>query len=146
MAGEANAAFISVAASEFVEVFVGEGASRARELFAEARGVAPAIVFIDEIDAVGGRRSAMAGDHGERDQALNQILVELDGFDLSSGLIVIAATNRPDLLDPAPVRPGRFDRRVEVTLPDRRGRRAILALHARGKPLAADVDLDVVAG
>jgi len=144
VAGEANAGFFSVAASEFVEVFVGEGASRVRELFAEARSMAPAIVFIDEIDAVGGRRSGFG--QREHDQTLNQILVELDGFEATVGVLVMAATNRLDMLDPALVRPGRFDRRVTVTLPDRAGRRAILALHARGKPLARDVDLDAVAG
>ena len=144
VAGEANAAFISVAASEFVEVFVGEGASRVRELFAEARSVVPAIVFIDEIDAVGGRRGETMSS-GERDQTLNQILVELDGFDPRGGLIVMAATNRTDILDPALIRPGRFDRTVAVQLPDRAGRRDILALHARGKPLGADVDLDALA-
>jgi cell division protease FtsH len=146
VAGEANAAFVSVAASEFVEVFAGEGASRVRELFAEARAMAPAIVFVDEIDAVGAHRGSWAGGQGERDQTLNQILVELDGFSTDTGIIVMAATNRPDLLDSALVRPGRFDRRVALTVPDRAGRRAILSLHARDKPLAPDVDLDVVAG
>jgi ATP-dependent metalloprotease FtsH len=146
VAGEANAAFFSVAASEFVEVFAGEGASRVRELFAEAASVAPAIVFIDEIDAIGARRGASGDGHREREQTLNQILVELDGFEARAGVIVMAATNRPDILDPALVRPGRFDRHVGVTPPDRSGRRAILALHARGKPLGSDVDLDAVAG
>ncbi len=146
VAGEANAAFLSVAASEFVEVFAGEGASRVRELFAEARAVAPAIVFVDEIDAVGSHRGSWAGGQGERDQTLNQILVELDGFDTDTGIIVMAATNRPDLLDSALVRPGRFDRRVALTVPDRSGRSEILALHARTKTLAPDVDLDVAAG
>ena len=145
VAGQSNAAFISVAASEFVEVFVGQGASRVRELFAEARSVAPAIVFIDELDAIGSRRASDMSS-GERDQTLNQILVELDGFDARGGLIVMAATNRPDILDPALVRPGRFDRQVEVQLPDRAGRQAILALHAKGKTLSSDVDLEMLAG
>jgi cell division protease FtsH len=146
VAGEANAAFLSVAGSEFVEVFVGEGASRVRELFAEAASIAPAIVFIDEIDAIGGRRSTAAfSGNRESEQTLNQILVELDGFDARSGVIVMAATNRPDMLDPALVRPGRFDRHVAIQLPDRRGRVAILELHARSKPLGPDVDLDKVA-
>ena len=146
VAGETNAAFFSVAGSEFVEVFAGEGGSRVRELFAEARSVAPSIVFIDEIDAIGSRRTVALDGSREREQTLNQILVELDGFETRSGVVVMAATNRPDLLDPALVRPGRFDRHVEVTLPDRAGRRAILEVHARGKPLGADVDLDVVDG
>ncbi|HEX2700010.1 MAG TPA: AAA family ATPase [Acidimicrobiales bacterium] len=144
VAGEANAAFISVAASQFVEVWVGEGASRVRELFAEARSVAPSIVFIDELDGLGVARG-MTASGGERDQTLNQLLVELDGFDGRGGLIVMAATNRPDILDSALVRPGRFDRQVMVQLPDRQGRQAILALHARGKALGADVDLDKLA-
>jgi cell division protease FtsH len=147
VASEANAAFFSVAASEFVEVFAGEGASRVRELFAEARASAPAIVFIDEVDAIGGHRSTGSMDgHREREQTLNQILVELDGFEVQSGVIVMAATNRPDMLDAALVRPGRFDRRVTISLPDRAGRRAILELHARGKHLAQGVDLEAVAG
>ena len=147
VAGEANAAFYSVAGSDFVEVFVGVGASRVRDLFAEARATAPSIVFIDEIDSLGARRGAYAGGGGrEVDQTLNQILVELDGFEDRSAVIVMAATNRPDILDPALVRPGRFDRQVEITLPDRTGRRAILDLHAKAKPMAADVNLDHVAG
>jgi cell division protease FtsH len=147
VAGEANAAFLSVAGSEFVEVFAGEGASRVRELFAEAASVAPAIVFIDEIDAIGARRSSGAMDtNREREQTLNQILVELDGFEARSAVIIMAATNRPDILDPALVRPGRFDRQVTIAPPDRAGRRAILALYAHGKRLDDDVDLDAVAG
>ncbi|MGQ0522023.1 MAG: AAA family ATPase, partial [Actinomycetota bacterium] len=145
VAGAANAAFFSVSGSEFVEVFVGEGASRVRELFAEARAMAPAIVFIDEVDSIGARRSAGSMSQGEREQTLNQILVELDGFDPSAAVVVMAATNRPDMLDPALVRPGRFDRTVSVGLPDRAGRLAILGLHAAGKPLAPGVDLDLVA-
>ena len=146
VAGEANAAFFSVSATEFVEIFVGQGAARVRDLFAEARAVAPSILFIDEVDAVGGRRSDSAVDGTrEREQTLNQILVEMDGFDTETGVVVMAATNRADILDPALVRPGRFDRQVAVELPDRAGRRAILDVHAEGKPLAADVDLDVLA-
>jgi cell division protease FtsH len=146
VAGEANAAFFSVAASEFVEVFVGLGPARVRDLFAEARAMAPSIVFIDEIDSIGAHRVAGGMEGGrERESALNQILVELDGFEARTGVVVMAATNRPDLLDPALVRPGRFDRHVAVPLPDRDGRAAILRLHARGKPLAPDVDLAVVA-
>ncbi|MGI8727927.1 MAG: AAA family ATPase [Solirubrobacterales bacterium] len=147
VAGEANAAFFSVAASEFVEVYVGQGAARVRDLFAEARAVAPAIVFLDEVDAIGAHRGTSAGGGaGEREQTLNQILTELDGFDAATAVTVMAATNRPDLLDAALTRPGRFDRHVAVALPDRAGRRAILALHAAGKPLATDVDVDAVAG
>ncbi|HET7486430.1 MAG TPA: AAA family ATPase [Acidimicrobiales bacterium] len=146
VAGEANAAFFSVAGSEFVELFAGEGAARVRDLFAEARALAPAIVFLDEIDAVGARRTVAVGNHRESEQTLNQILVELDGFDARSGVIVLAASNRPEILDPALVRPGRFDRTVTVSLPGREARRAILGLHSRGKPLAPDVDLDVVVG
>ena len=145
VAAEANAAFFSVPATEFVEVFAGEGAARVRDLFAEARTAAPAIVFLDEIDAVGGRRSGSTFGGGEREQTLNQILVELDGFEARSGVIVLAATNRLELLDDALVRPGRFDRTVLLSLPDRRARRAILDVHARHKPLAADVDLDALA-
>ena len=147
VAGEANAAFFSVAGSEFVEVFVGEGAARVRDLFSEARAVAPAIIFIDEIDAVGGHRatSSFGGGH-EREQTLNQVLVELDGFGAADGLVVIAATNRPDMLDSALVRPGRFDRTVVVASPDRAGRLAILQVHARDKPLGDDVSLDAIAG
>ena len=146
VAGDANAAFFSAAGSEFVEVWVGQGAARVRDLFAEARSLPPAIIFIDEIDAVGGARSAgVGGGQRESDQTLNQILVELDGFEPRSGVIVMAATNRLDMLDPALVRPGRFDRRVTVELPDRPGRRAILDIHAKGKPLARNADLDRIA-
>jgi ATP-dependent metalloprotease FtsH len=147
VAGESHAAFFSVAASEFVEIFVGQGAARVRELFAEARAGAPAILFIDELDSIGTRRSESApGGSRETEQTLNQILIELDGFTTSSGVIVIAATNRPDMLDPALIRRGRFDRHVTVDAPDRAGRRAILALHSKGKRLGSDVDLDKVAG
>ena len=147
LASEANAAFFSVAASEFVQVFVGEGASRVRDLFAEARSMAPAIIFIDEIDAVGrsrGGRSAVVSS-GEQEQTLNQILTEMDGFSVSSGIMVLAATNRADILDPALLRPGRFDRTVGLELPDEKGRLAILQKHARGKVLASDVDLAAIA-
>jgi cell division protease FtsH len=148
VAGEANVPFFSMAASEFVEAIVGVGAARVRDLFKEARKAAPAIVFIDELDAVGGSRSASPGFSGgndEREQTLNQILTEMDGFDSSTSVIVIGATNRPDVLDRALLRPGRFDRRVTVSPPDRNGRAAILKVHARNVPLAADVDLDRVA-
>ena len=146
VAGEANAAFLSVAASEFVEIFVGEGASRVRELFSEARAISPAIVFIDEIDAVGARRGGGASSGTrEMDQTLNHVLIELDGFEARAGVVVMAATNRPDILDPALVRPGRFDRRVTVELPDRDGRKNVLRLHAKGRPLARDVDLEEIA-
>jgi cell division protease FtsH len=148
VAGEANVPFFSMAASEFVEAIVGVGAARVRDLFKEARKAAPAIVFIDELDAVGGSRAGSAGFSGgndEREQTLNQILTEMDGFDASTGVIVIGATNRPDVLDRALLRPGRFDRRVTVSPPDRNGRAAILKVHARNVPLATDVDLDRVA-
>ena len=145
VAGEANAPFFSIAASEFVEAIVGVGASRVRDLFAQAKEAAPAIVFIDELDAIGrSRTSGVAGFSGgndEREQTLNQILTEMDGFDPSTNVIVIAATNRPDVLDQALLRPGRFDRRVFVQPPDRTGREAILKVHTRGVPLAPDVDL-----
>ncbi len=145
VAGEANAVFFSVAGTEFTEVFVGEGAARVRDLFAQARAVAPAIVFIDEIDAIGATRGG-GGDAGSRetDQTLNQILIELDGFGQRAGVVVIAATNRADMLDPALVRPGRFDRQIAIDLPDLRGRRAILEVHAKDKRLGAGVDLDRV--
>ena len=146
VAGESNAAFITASGTDFVEVFVGQGAARVRDLFAEARNLAPAIVFIDEIDAVGAKRSAVGGGgQRETDQTLNQILVELDGFQPRTGVIVIGATNRIDMLDPALTRAGRFDRHVTVTLPDRAGREAILRVHARGKPLSPGVDLRAVA-
>jgi len=148
VAGEANAAFFSAAATEFVEVWVGQGAARVRDLFAEARAMAPSILFLDELDAIGSQRGGglISGGQSEREATLNQILVELDGFDPRAAVIVMAATNRPDMLDAALVRPGRFDRQVEITLPDRAGREAILAVHARGKRLGADVDLATVAG
>ena len=145
VAGEAAVPFFSISGSEFVEMFVGVGASRVRDLFEQARRNAPAIVFVDEIDAVGRHRGAgLGGGHDEREQTLNQILVEMDGFDSSTNVIVVAATNRPDILDPALLRPGRFDRRVTIDLPDVRGRKAILEIHARGKPLADDMDLELL--
>jgi len=145
VAGEANVPFFSVTGSSFVEIFVGVGASRVRDLFNEARKRAPAIVFIDEIDAIGGRRGGAVVSNDEREQTLNQLLAELDGFDSTVGVVVIAATNRPETLDPALLRPGRFDRQVEIPLPNLRERAAILAVHAEGKKLGPDVDLDVVA-
>jgi cell division protease FtsH len=142
VAGEANVPFLHISGSEFVEMFVGVGASRVRDLFAKAKKAAPAIVFIDEIDAVGRKRGAgLGGSHDEREQTLNQILVEMDGFEPNSGVIVIAATNRPDVLDKALLRPGRFDRRVVIDLPDINEREEILLVHANGKPLSKDVDL-----
>ncbi|MDQ4048885.1 MAG: AAA family ATPase, partial [Actinomycetota bacterium] len=146
VAGESNAAFLTVAATEFTEVFVGEGAARVRDLFSEARSVAPTIVFIDEIDAIGTIRQGSSDGHREREQTLNQILIELDGFRQRDGVIVMAATNRYEILDPALVRPGRFDRTITLGLPDRAGRHAILEVHADGKNLAPDVDLDALAG
>ncbi|MGB5051696.1 MAG: ATP-dependent zinc metalloprotease FtsH, partial [Caldilineaceae bacterium] len=146
VAGEAGAPFFSISGSEFVEMFVGVGASRVRDLFEQAKKSAPCIIFIDEIDAVGRHRGAgMGGGNDEREQTLNQILVEMDGFDSDTTVIVIAATNRPDILDPALLRPGRFDRKVVVDRPDRRGREAILKVHAKGKPLSPDVNLDTIA-
>ena len=146
VAGEAGVPFFSISGSEFVEMFVGVGASRVRDLFDQAKRNSPCIVFVDEIDAVGRQRGAgLGGSHDEREQTLNQILVEMDGFDTNTNVIVLAATNRPDILDPALLRPGRFDRRVILDRPDRRGREAILGIHVRGKPLAPDVELDVVA-
>ncbi|MCH8185333.1 MAG: ATP-dependent zinc metalloprotease FtsH [Chloroflexi bacterium] len=146
VAGEAGVPFFSTSGSEFVEMFVGVGASRVRDLFSRAKQTAPAVVFIDEIDAVGRSRGAgIGGGNDEREQTLNQILVEMDGFDERTNVIVIAATNRPDILDTALIRPGRFDRRVTLDLPDVRGREAILRVHAKGIPLAQDVDLETIA-
>ncbi len=146
VAGEAEVPFFSISGSEFVEMFVGVGASRVRDLFEQAKKNAPCLVFIDEIDAVGRQRGAgLGGGHDEREQTLNQLLVEMDGFDPNSGIIVIAATNRPDILDPALLRPGRFDRRVVVDNPDTKGRRAILDVHVQGKPMAENVNLDTLA-
>jgi cell division protease FtsH len=146
VAGEAGVPFFSISGSEFVEMFVGVGASRVRDLFDQAKRNSPAIVFVDEIDAVGRHRGAgLGGGHDEREQTLNQILVEMDGFDTSTNVIIIAATNRPDILDPALLRPGRFDRRVVLDAPDIVGRTAILAVHVKGKPLADSVELEAVA-
>ena len=146
VAGEAGVPFFSISGSEFVEMFVGVGASRVRDLFDQAKRNSPCIVFVDEIDAVGRHRGAgLGGGHDEREQTLNQILVEMDGFDTSVNVIVLAATNRPDILDPALLRPGRFDRRVVLDNPDIRGRTEILKVHAKGKPLADDVELEIVA-
>jgi cell division protease FtsH len=146
VAGEAGVPFFSISGSEFVEMFVGVGASRVRDLFDQAKRNSPCIIFIDEIDAVGRQRgTGLGGSHDEREQTLNQILVEMDGFDTDTKIIILAATNRPDILDPALLRPGRFDRRVVIERPDRRGREAILKVHTRGKPLGPDVDLAVLA-
>ncbi len=146
VAGEAGVPFFSISGSDFVEMFVGVGASRVRDLFDNAKKNAPCIIFIDEIDAVGRHRGAgLGGGHDEREQTLNQLLVEMDGFGANEGVIIIAATNRPDILDPALLRPGRFDRQVVVDAPDVKGREAILKVHSKGKPLASDVDLSVLA-
>lgn len=146
VAGEADVPFFSISGSDFVEMYVGVGASRVRDLFQQAKKNSPSIVFIDEIDAVGRHRGAgMGGGHDEREQTLNQLLVEMDGFGVNEGVIIIAATNRPDILDPALLRPGRFDRQITVNYPDMKGRREILDVHAKGKPFAPDVDLDVIA-
>ena len=145
VAGEAGVPFFATSGSEFVEMFVGVGASRVRDLFDKAKRSAPSVVFIDEIDAVGRHRGAgIGGGHDEREQTLNQILVEMDGFDVNTNVIIIAATNRPDVLDPALVRPGRFDRRVMIDPPDVKGREAIMRVHMKGKPIASDVDLDTI--
>ena len=146
VAGEAGVPFFSISGSDFVEMFVGVGASRVRDLFEQAKQAAPCIVFIDEIDAVGRHRGAgLGGGHDEREQTLNQLLVEMDGFELKDNVILIAATNRPDILDPALLRPGRFDRQIVVDRPDRVGRRKILEVHTKGKPLAREIDLDTLA-
>ncbi|MFA4930564.1 MAG: ATP-dependent zinc metalloprotease FtsH [Patescibacteria group bacterium] len=146
VAGEAKVPFFSISGSEFVEMFVGVGASRVRDLFAKAKKNAPCIIFIDEIDAVGRQRGAgLGGSHDEREQTLNQILVEMDGFETDTNVIVMAATNRPDVLDPALLRPGRFDRRIYIGLPDIKDREAILRVHAKNKPLAKNVDLNIIA-
>ncbi|MFB4298021.1 ATP-dependent zinc metalloprotease FtsH [Actinomadura sp. NTSP31] len=146
VAGEAGVPFYSISGSDFVEMFVGVGASRVRDLFEQAKTNAPSIIFIDEIDAVGRHRGAgLGGGHDEREQTLNQLLVEMDGFDVKGGVILIAATNRPDILDPALLRPGRFDRQVTVDRPDLEGRKGILRVHGRGKPFAPDVELDIIA-
>ena len=146
VAGEAGVPFFTISGSDFVEMFVGVGASRVRDLFEQAKEAAPAIVFIDEIDAVGRHRGAgLGGGHDEREQTLNQLLVEMDGFDVRGGVVLIAATNRPDVLDPALLRPGRFDRQIPVEAPDMKGRLEILRVHSANKPMAPDVDLSVVA-
>ncbi|MBM3150274.1 MAG: ATP-dependent zinc metalloprotease FtsH, partial [Chloroflexi bacterium] len=146
VAGQAGVPFYSISGSEFVEMFVGVGASRVRDLFDQAKRNSPCIVFVDEIDAVGRHRGAgLGGGHDEREQTLNQILVEMDGFDSSVSVIVLAATNRPDILDPALLRPGRFDRHVVIDQPDINGRKAILEVHAKGKPLAKDIDFQTLA-
>ncbi|MGQ0744002.1 MAG: ATP-dependent zinc metalloprotease FtsH [Acidimicrobiales bacterium] len=146
VAGEAGVPFYSISGSDFVEMFVGVGASRVRDLFEQAKASAPAIIFVDEIDAVGRHRGAgLGGGHDEREQTLNQLLVEMDGFDATSGVILLAATNRPDILDPALLRPGRFDRQIVVDRPDLAGRQAILEVHSQGKPLAAGIDVSLLA-
>ncbi len=146
IAGEAGVPFFSISGSEFVEMFVGVGAARVRDLFEQAKRTAPCIIFVDEIDAVGRHRGAgLGGGHDEREQTLNQILVEMDGFDTSTNVIVLSATNRPDILDPALLRPGRFDRHIIIDQPDINGRKAILQVHAKGKPMAKDVDPEIIA-
>lgn len=146
IAGEAKVPFFTISGSDFVEMFVGVGASRVRDMFEQAKKAAPCIIFIDEIDAVGRQRGAgLGGGHDEREQTLNQMLVEMDGFEGNEGIIVIAATNRPDVLDPALLRPGRFDRQVVVGLPDVRGREQILKVHMRRVPLAPDIDAAIIA-
>ena len=146
IAGEANVPFFTISGSDFVEMFVGVGASRVRDLFEQAKQNNPCIIFVDEIDAVGRQRGAgLGGGHDEREQTLNQLLVEMDGFDPRAGVILIAATNRPDILDPALLRPGRFDRQIPVSNPDLAGRRAVLHVHSKGKPIAPDADLDGLA-
>ena len=146
VAGEAGVPFFSISGSDFVEMFVGVGASRVRDLFDQGKKHAPCIIFIDEIDAVGRHRGAgLGGGHDEREQTLNQLLVEMDGFESNEGVILLAATNRPDVLDPALLRPGRFDRQIVVDMPDVKGREGILKVHSRKIPLAADVDLKVIA-
>ena len=146
VAGESNVPFYSISGSDFVEMFVGVGASRVRDLFKKAKDSAPAIIFIDEIDAVGRRRGAgIGGGHDEREQTLNQLLVEMDGFESNQGVILMAATNRPDVLDPALLRPGRFDRQVIVDRPDLEGRTQILKVHSKDKPLAKNIDLKTIA-
>ena len=147
VAGEAGVPFFSISGSDFVEMFVGVGASRVRDLFEQAKQNSPCIIFMDEIDAVGRHRGAgLGGGHDEREQTLNQLLVEMDGFEMKDNIILIAATNRPDILDPALLRPGRFDRQIVVDRPDRAGRKKILEVHTRGKPLAREIDVDVLAG
>ena len=146
VAGEAGVPFFTISGSDFVEMFVGVGASRVRDLFEEAKKNAPCIIFIDEIDAVARRRgTGMGGGHDEREQTLNQLLVEMDGFGVNEGIIVMAATNRVDILDPAILRPGRFDRKVMVGRPDIKGREEILKVHAKGKPLSEEIDLQQIA-
>ena len=146
MAGEADVPFYSISGSDFVEMFVGVGASRVRDLFDQGKKHAPCLIFIDEIDAVGRQRGAgLGGGHDEREQTLNQLLVEMDGFDSNEGIILIAATNRPDILDSALLRPGRFDRRIVVNMPDVKGREQILQVHVRKIPLSNDVNLKVLA-
>src|SRR5450830_1684714 len=146
VSGEAGVPFFSISGSEFVEMFVGVGASRVRDLFDQAKKHSPCIVFVDEIDAVGRQRgTGLGGSHDEREQTLNQMLVEMDGFDTDTNIIIMAATNRPDILDPALLRPGRFDRQVILDRPDVRGREAILKVHIKGKPIAAEVDLTLIA-